>query len=330
MIKFMLLFATVVTLFWFVLPQIGYVLAWGVARLFNHRLAWTPWLWASVGMVVLWWGAYAYGYGWGRFRNEVKTVEFCHMDVPKAFDGYRIVQISDLHLDGWQRHGDKLEALVQRINGLEPDLICFTGDLVSMHQGELDGGLGTILSRLKARDGVVSVLGNHDYSPYMRGITPVQRAQQVARLVNRQQHELGWHLLMNENLVLHRGGDSLAVVGVENQSCGVHSVVRRSDLSKAQAGVEHLFRILLSHDPSHWRAEVQGHTDIPLTLSGHTHAMQVRIWGWTPSRFAYTEHGGRYDDGGQTLYVNIGLGGTLPMRIGATPEITLLTLRAGD
>lgn len=328
MIKFLILFSAVVTLFGALLPQLGYALAWGVARLFGHRLPWWPWLWASLGLVVLWWGAYAYGYWWGRFRSEVNRVEFRHAEVPQGFDGYRIVQISDLHLNGWQGHAKELEAVVQRINDLEADLICFTGDLVSMDESELDASLSQALGRLRARDGVVGVLGNHDYSPYLRGITASDRDFLVDRLVGRLRNELGWQVLMNENLTLYRGGDSIAVVGVENQSCGVHSVVRRGDLAKAQYGVEGLFRILLSHDPSHWRAEVLGHTDIPLTLSGHTHAMQMRLLGWSPAGFAYPEHDGRYDEQGQTLYVNIGLGGTLPMRIGATPEVTEITLRA--
>lgn len=188
--------------------------------------------------------------------------------------------------------------------------------------------LADVLKAMHATDGVVSILGNHDYDPYAPGLSPRERQARVDTLAHMQRHLLGWHLLLNEHMIIRRGTDSLAILGVENQSCGAHQVIRRGDLHRAMQGTDGMFRILLSHDPSHWRAEVLGQTDIPLTLSGHTHAMQFRILGFTPSRWVYPECDGRYDEQGQTLYVNIGLGGTLPMRIGATPEITLITLRS--
>lgn len=326
MSKFFLVISIVFSLLLFLIPQIVFAIGWLTARLFHFHLAWRPFLWAGLLLVVVWWGLYTYGHYWGRFRFEVKPVEYRNPAIPPSFDGYRMVQISDLHMDGWAGHEADLNRVVQAINGLEPDLIVFTGDLVSFNFHELET-LSAPLSRLRARDGVLSILGNHDYDPYQRGLSSLQRQAMVDSLVCWQRERLGWRVLLNEHVLLRRAADSIAVVGVENQSCGVHQVIRRGRLPEAMAGTQGMFRILLSHDPSHWRAEVLGQTDIPLTLSGHTHAMQFRVLGFTPSRWAYPECDGRYDQDGQTLYVNIGLGGTLPMRIGATPEITLFTLR---
>ena len=329
MSKFFLLFVLTVSFFWWLLPQVVYVVGWLVGLVFRQHLAWRPFAWAGVCLLALWWMVFAYGNRVGRFRWEVKAVNYENAMLPTAFDGYRLVQISDLHLDGWTGRRDRLSRLVEEINALEPDLIAFTGDLVSFNYHELEPFVD-ILASLRAKDGVVSILGNHDYDPYERGLTSSERQQRIDSLVAMQRTALGWRLLLNENCIIRRGTDSVAVLGVENQSCGAHNIIRRGRLSQAMAGTENgTFRILLSHDPTHWRAEVVGQTDIPLTLSGHTHAMQFRLFGFTPSRWIYPECDGRYDAGAQTLYVNIGLGGTLPMRIGATPEITLLTLRHG-
>ncbi len=324
----MLLFTLLVSLFWLLVPQVLYALSWLAGRMLHWHVVWKPFAWGSLALLAVWWGAYAYGHWLGRFRWEVKEWTYASQRVPKAFRGYRIVHISDLHLDGWLGHEGQLRQVVRDINALNPDLICFTGDLVSLDYRELEPLL-PVLRELKARDGVVSIMGNHDYDPYETNIPASQRALKVQRLEDMERDSLGWHLLLNQHLALHRGTDSLAIIGVENQSCGAHRIVRCGRLAEAMAGTEGMFAILLSHDPSHWRAEVVGHTGIPLTLSGHTHAMQMRLLGFTPSKWIYPECDGRYDEGGQTLYVNIGLGGTLPMRIGAQPEITLLTL-AGE
>lgn len=324
---FMLMFSVAVSLFWLLLPQVIYVLSFLVGRVVEARVHWRPFAWSSALLLTLWWGIYAYGHWVGRFCWEVKRWTYTDFRVPETFDGYRIVHISDLHLDGWLGQEHRLEQVVRDINALKPDLICFTGDLVSFDYRELQPLL-PVLRQLQARDGVVSIMGNHDYDPYERGIGPALRASKVQRLEQMERDSLGWQLLLNQHVVLHRGGDSIAVAGVENQSCGAHNVVRRGRLGDALRGTEGLFTILLSHDPSHWRAEVLGRTDVPLMLSGHTHAMQVRVLGFTPCKWIYPECDGCYEEGHQTLYVNIGLGGTLPMRIGARPEITLLTLQS--
>lgn len=324
--KFYLIGGSLITFFWLLLPQIAYLVVALVGRVAGYHVSWRPWMLTSLVVVALWWMAYAWGHYVGRFRYEVKEMRYVSESLPDAYDGYRIVHISDLHLDGWRGHASELWHIVDTINGLRPDLICFTGDLVSMNYREAST-LKPILQNLTATDGVVSILGNHDYDPYERGISDRERQANVDSLVRMERDELGWTLLLNEHRILQRDGERMAVVGVENQSCGAHQVIRRGRLAEAMAGTDGLFRILLSHDPSHWRAEVANKVDIPLTLSGHTHAMQFRIGGFTPSRWIYPECDGRYDEEGQTLYVNIGLGGTMPMRIGATPEITLITLR---
>lgn len=309
------------------LPQIVFVVAWIASLIFSFRLHYMPFLAASAILAAAWILALAYGYAFGRFRYEVKNVEIAFDDLPQSFDGYRIVQISDLHLDGWRGKAKFSDKIVTKINSLHPDAICFTGDLVSLTHHELDAALIASLRQLHATDGVYSVLGNHDYAPYVHFASERQRAEAVNELIRKEREELGWNLLLNESCVISRGSDSIAILGVENQSCGVHKVIRRGNLKKAMQGCENMFRILLSHDPTHWRAEVLPNTDIPLTLSGHTHAMQMRIFGFSPCRWLYSEYDGLYSSGKQSLYVNIGLGGTLPFRLGASPEITLLTLK---
>jgi predicted MPP superfamily phosphohydrolase len=213
-------------------------------------------------------------------------------------------------------------------NALDADLVCFTGDLVNLSADELTPYISE-LSRIKARDGIVSVLGNHDFMLYgfsNRG--EQEREEAVARLVDMQRNRLGWQVLRNENIEIWRGEHKITIVGVDNKSCtgqGFHTI-SKGDLPKALMGCDG-FRILLSHDPSHWATEVLNDTDIPLTLSGHTHAAQLRLFGWTPASWVFRYTAGRYDEGEQTLHINIGLGCTAPFRLGANPEISLITLR---
>lgn len=307
-------------------------LVWLVARLAgmagHFRVVYAPFGWTAMGLVVVWTMLALYGNVFGRFRHEVKHVQLSFSTLPASFDGLRIVHISDLHLDGWEGHEAELQQCVEEVNALQPDIICFTGDLISFSPEELKPFL-PILRQLRTTgyNRIFSILGNHDYMPYTRSFSDSQRQQALEELIRLERQELGWTLLLNESAVIHRDGDSIAILGCENQSVGAHAVVQRGDLSKTMKGSENAFSILLTHDPSQWRKEVVPQTDIPLTLSGHTHAMQLRMQGFTPSKWVYPECDGLYTDGSQRLYVNIGLGGTLPWRIGATPEITLLTLR---
>lgn len=262
-------------------------------------------------------------YGWRKF--EVKEVSFSHKDVPPAFDGYRIVQISDLHLGTISRYPETIAKAVETINAQQPDLIAFTGDLVNNEAVELEG-IEEILCRLQAKDGVFSVLGNHDYAPYRKWPSKREQAENLADL-KRREARMGWQLLLNDNRILYRDGDSIAIVGVEND--GKPPFPALGDLPKATRGTEGMFCLLLSHDPSHWKRRVLPETDIPLMLAGHTHAMQFRFGNFSPARWFYPEWGGMYTCGEQSLYVNQGIGSVMfPFRFGAWPEITVITLHS--
>ena len=271
------------------------------------------------------WLAWLYGTLVERNRFRVKRTEIVSQTLPSSFDGYRIVHISDMHLMSFAGRERALERAVGKINALEPDLIAFTGDLVTLGPEELDG-LQDIISTMKSRDGVYAVLGNHDYSEYRRHDSQ-QAKRESLEVLKRRIREMGWQLLLNENHSIVRGEDKLSVIGVENIS-GNRSFRTYGNFQQARFGADGAYKILLSHDPSHWRAEVVGKSDVDLTLSGHTHAMQISLLGWSPSSLMYDEYRGLYNQGEQYLYVNTGLGQTaVNARFGATPEITLITLK---
>lgn len=260
----------------------------------------------------------------GKQHFQVKEVTIESEALPRGFDGYRIVQLSDIHTGSWGNDTAPMLKAVNIINRLQPDLIVFTGDLVNNLASELDAFI-PVFSQLKAKHGVYSVLGNHDYSTYIKWDTPQQQEAQLDSL-KAKQARMGWTLLNNRHVKLHQQNDSIALIGVENS--GRPPFPDHARLSEAMTGTAGMFQILLSHDPSHWRREVLPKTDIQLMLAGHTHAMQTRIFGFTPAQFVYPENDGLYQEGEQMLYVNIGLGHLLyPMRLGAWPEITLLTLK---
>ena len=263
----------------------------------------------------------------GKRYFQVKETTIESKDVPQAFDGYRIVQLSDMHVGSWNGNTQAMEKAVSIINDLQPDLIVFTGDLVNNLASELDNFI-PVFSKLKAKDGVYSVLGNHDYSTYIHWENPEDQKEELVRL-KQKQAEMGWTMLNNRHIKLYNQNDSIALIGVENS--GRPPFPDYAKLSEAMQGTEGMFQILLSHDPTHWRREVLPQTDIELMLAGHTHAMQTKIFGFTPAQFIYEENDGLYQEGEQMLYVNIGLGHLLyPMRLGAWPEITLLTLRKSN
>ena len=271
----------------------------------------------------------SYGYFIGRFSLEVNKIGYHNDKIPDAFHGYRIVHISDLHLSTFSDRPKALKKIIDKINSLNPDLICFTGDLVSLGTEEAYS-FTSILSTLKATDGIASVLGNHDFLIYNQHYSDdAQREAAVLKLVEYQRDILGWKLLRNEHFSISRGDATMNIIGVDNMNCSGQgfATINRGDLKKAMEGVDtSSFSILLSHDPSHWSSEVIPDTDIPLTLSGHTHAAQFRIFGWTPASLMFREVQGRYDSNQQTLYINRGLGCTIPIRLNCPEEITLITL----
>lgn len=271
--------------------------------------------------------AIAYGYYIGRWQMKVNNIDYRNADIPAAFDGYRIVHISDFHVGSFDGADDKLERMIDSINAQQPDLICFTGDLVTASPQELLNHVDA-LKRLHAKDGVMSVLGNHDFLIYSFPSAGAEQEREIERLAQMERDVLGWQLLRNQHHTIYRDNDSITIIGVDNQHCSNQGfqTINRGNLSEAMVGTSG-FRILLTHDPSHWTGEVVPNTDIPLTLSGHTHNGQVSILGWSPSSLTFKETAGRYENGAQTLYINTGLGTTVPFRIGVKPEITLITLR---
>ena len=250
-------------------------------------------------------------------------------NLPLAFKGLRVVQISDIHCGSFSNMS-AVQRGVDKILGLKPDLVLFTGDLVNNKSDEMQNYL-PVFSQVKAPMGVYSTLGNHDYGDYVQWANSEDKKQNLEHL--KQVHaQLGWRLLMNENVVLKRNEDQIAVIGVENWSAKAR-FPKYGDLARAYTGTETVpFKILMSHDPSHWDGEViPKYSDIDLTLAGHTHGMQFGVeipWlKWSPVQYVYRQWAGLYEQGKQKLYVNRGFGFIgYPGRVGILPEITLFEL----
>lgn len=246
--------------------------------------------------------------------------------LPQAFDGYRVVQLSDIHIGTFLRNRSFVDKMVRAVNAQRPDLVVFTGDLVNVSAQEIIP-FQHALKQIHARDGVFSVMGNHDYCEYVedKSESNIRKNQTVLRYL---EQKIGWRLLMNEHVTLQRDGASIDLVGVENISRPPFPDY--GDLEKALEGtVAGTFKILLSHDPSHWRRAVLRNTDIALTLSGHTHAGQFSLGRFSPAKWAYSEWGGKYTEDGAMLYVSTGIGGTVPFRFGAWPGIDIIQLKRG-
>jgi predicted MPP superfamily phosphohydrolase len=226
-----------------------------------------------------------------------------------------------------------LQRIIDTINAQQPDLICFTGDFVGFGVEEAIP-FTHILRQLHAKDGIMSVLGNHDFALYHHGLTDAEKEEKVNQLTAYQRDTLGWQLLRNQSYIIQRDSAYLQIIGVDNTSCQGQGfqTISRGNLPAAMTLPNSLIassplKILLSHDPSHWRAEVIPTTDIPLTLSGHTHAGQIRLFGYPLSSLMFTESEGWYHHATQSLHINTGLGCTLPVRLGVPPEITVITLQ---
>ncbi len=262
------------------------------------------------------------------YKVAVTEVPVSFKSLPQAFDGYRIVHISDAHLGTFGSDTTFVASCVNTINGLHPDAVCFTGDLVSMTAEEAKPFV-SVLSRIKAKDGVFTILGNHDYAHYMPMLNDQQKEADLNELCELQR-SMGWRLLDNESAIVRRGNDSIAIVGTANYGDPPFPVF--GDYGKATQGLDGVFKVHMQHNPYMWRSALVGKADAPLTLSGHTHAMQfvLHLAGtrMSPSSWRYSEWGGLYMEGSQALYVNTGLGMVgPPFRIGVPPEITVITLK---
>lgn len=271
-----------------------------------------------------------YGMVRNPYRYKVHRHRVTIPGLPAALDGFRIVQISDIHAGSFLTL-DPVRKSVKIINRLDPDLVVFTGDLVNTTADEADAII-PIFSGIRARYGVFSVLGNHDYGDYRPWPSQAAKQANFQRLIE-QHARLGWHLLRNEHAVVRKEDAAVGVIGVENYSA--HPRFHKyGDMPRATAGMPEVdVTILLSHDPSHWRDEIiRAYPQVDLTLSGHTHGFQfgIEIPGlikWSPVQYVYKQWAGLYQQGAQYLYVNRGLGYLgYPGRVGILPEITELTL----
>ncbi len=313
------------------LPKCIYVLFSLVSKipmLFHRKRI--KWLSASGGViglllfVALWWGALI-----NRFNIDVNEVVIEIEDLPDRFDGYRIAQISDLHVGTFGTDTGFTSRLVDRVNEQNADVIVFTGDIVNSVSDELIPH-APVLGRLKATDGVYSILGNHDYGDYSVWPSAEAKSANLMRL-DSLQRDMGWNLLRNEYSIIRRGNDSIVMIGVEN--IGDPPFHTYGSLLNSYPELnDGMTKILLSHNPAHWTDSIAENPlmNIPLTLAGHTHAMQIEVAGMSPAVFRYPTWGGLYKSKstGNQLYVNIGAGTVgMPARIGATPEITILTLK---
>ena len=266
----------------------------------------------------------------GKYNYKVWKYTLYFDNLPKAFNGYRITQISDIHCGSFDNY-EKIRYGVELINSQKSDVILFTGDLVNNLANEVHNWK-SLFATLQAPDGVFSIMGNHDYGDYSSWETPEAKQQNLEHLFQLQK-QMGWQLLLNEHCYLERNGEKIALIGVENWGHGRFS--KYGDLNKAIEGVNtEDFKILMSHDPTHWQEVVlPENKDIQLTLSGHTHGMQCGIeipgWlKWSPSQYIYKYWGGMYEEGGKYLNVNRGFGyHAFPGRLGVWPEITVIELK---
>ncbi len=312
-----------IVLLCFLLPKILFLLFSVVGRIFGSASVTFTVLGLVIALSVSLLSFYGLVWGWRHLVVKPQTITVA--DLPDEFDGFRIVQVSDLHLEMFKDSQDFIRSLVDSVNKQRPDLIVFTGDLVSRQSKEILPHMDA-LSDFKARYGVMSILGNHDYSIYGPFHHDSLTIAHDFQLLKEYQRAMGWDLLLNEHRYIERDSSRIAIIGVENE--GKSGKVRRADLKHAMADVsDSCCKILLSHDPYHWRHEVLRTTNIQLTLSGHTHAAHFRIGNFSPSRFVYSEWAGLYHRGSQQLFISAGVGGMLAFRLGAWPEINVITLK---
>lgn len=269
-----------------------------------------------------------YGVAKGKYDFRINRIKLNFDNLPASFEGFRVVHISDIHSGSFDRRDAILQG-IDLINTEKPDLICFTGDLVNNDSREIEPFIDDF-KKLNAQHGVFSTLGNHDYGDYKSWDSP-QAKEHNMELLYQYQAEMGFKLLNNENSIIERNGDQIGIYGVENW--GNQPFPQRGDLDAALKGAEEVsFKILMSHDPTHWEKKILEHpTHFDLTLSGHTHGMQfgVEIPGfkWSPIKYIYPQWAGLYKKTSQLLYVNRGFGFLgFPGRVGIWPEITVFEL----
>lgn len=342
------LFATVIGLFlaqfvaivFFLADDIRRLIQWSAGKLlFSNteasqmndepisRSAFLSWLGIAAGGTLF--GTFIYGYS-NKYNYQVKRVKLAFDNLPPSFKGLKMVHFSDVHSGSFMNKKAVMRG-VEKIIAENPDIVIFSGDLVNDRATEMQSYMD-VFNKIKAPMGVYSTLGNHDYGDYVswpyNGVSKAQNLINLAKV----HKDLGWNLLMNEHVVFERNGEQIALIGIENWSNKAR-FPKHGDMKKAYAGTEkYPFKILISHDPSHWDAQVRpDYSDVDLTLSGHTHGMQFGVsipgFQWSPVQYMYKEWDGLYEEGKQKLYVNPGFGFIgYPGRVGILPEITVIEL----
>lgn len=283
----------------------------------------------GLGIAAIPFASFLYGITKGKYNYKVRKVSLAFDNLNPAFDGYKIVQISDVHAGSFDSP-EQVQKGIDLMNEQQPDLVLFTGDLVNDRAEEIDA-YAHVFQNIKSKDGVYSITGNHDYGDYYQWESTAAKEANFKSLV--QKHaELGFDILMNKNVKIKRGEAYFNLLGIENW--GLPPFPQHGDLDKALIGVDNEFTLLMSHDPSHWDAQTIKHSNkVDLTLSGHTHGMQfgIEIPGikWSPVKYKYPRWAGLYEKEGRKLYVNRGFGFLgLPGRVGIWPEITVIELKS--
>jgi hypothetical protein len=333
-------FAQLVASVFFLIDDFRRMIQWAVGKAFFRntelatmsgdgisRSAFLSWLGLAAGTSLF--GSLIYGFS-NKYNYKVKRVKLSYDNLPPGFHGVKIVHFSDVH-SGSFMNKEAVAHGVEKIMAENGDIVIFSGDLVNDRATEMEDYMD-IFDKVKAPMGVYSTFGNHDYGEYARwpyeGVTKEQNLINLAKV----HEQLGWRLMMDEHIPLEKNGEKIALIGIQNWSAKAR-FPKYGNMKKAYAGAEdYPFKILISHDPSHWDAEVRPkYGDVDLTLSGHTHGMQfgVEIPGfkWSPVQYMYKEWDGLYEEGKQKLYVNPGFGFIgYPGRVGILAEITVIEL----
>jgi len=285
----------------------------------------------GLGIAAIPFASFLYGITKGKYNYKVRKISLSFDNLDPAFDGYKIVQISDIHAGSFDSP-EQVQKGIDMLNEQNPDLVLFTGDLVNDRAEEVDAYVDVFKS-IKSKDGIYSITGNHDYGDYHAWESEEAKAENFQNFLKR--HDtLGFNILMNENVKIKKGDAYFNLLGIENW--GLPPFPQHGDLNKALEGVDDQFTLLMSHDPSHWDSETIHHFNrVDLTLSGHTHGMQfgIEIPGikWSPVKYRYPRWAGLYEKGEHKLYVNRGFGFLgLPGRVGIWPEITVIELHSNQ
>lgn len=315
-------------LFLFYIPKLVFIfvsLLWlpfsRIRPSFKKKSLWTAAIISGVCFFII-----LHGITYNRYNYKIENTSVCFPQLPSAFENFKIVQLSDLHLGSHSSHYKGIPLLVEQVNRLNPDVILFTGDMVNNFASELRPWT-EVLNRLKARYGKFAVTGNHDYGSYVRWKNPEKQRRNMEEFYENME-KAGFFMLNNANVPVVRGNDTLYIAGVENW--GNPPFPRYGKLEKALRDCNGRFVVLLSHDPSHWEGEILQY-NVPLTLSGHTHAMQMGIkagsWEWSPAKMMYPQYDGLYRKGERYIHVSRGEGYIgFPGRIGLRPQIDEIIL----